>query len=363
MTGIGALLVALAAAPDEYAITAAARDALDAGTGKRPVILCEGTTNLPDRSLIDISVYFGEVNVGREMRRLGVETRGGKFSREFPIYAERNLAGPHVIRFVFDPNLQRPEVRAAMGERLRPVSSDVKLHVGTAAEAERDREKFMRRLSADIRGFLAVADEVEAEYRKARGRPFDPPAWEKLMEGWTRRVQEIEKGAVALPEYRALNLEFISDHGLEDLRNILLHLAVSCRAALRDPANLETPRIIRDSRTGLARTSQKYLEGLVPRGARDEALMGLAREARAALQEALGRTGDEGARARRRFREAILLLDTRAPGILHDAIIGIVADSVPFFDAVDAGREEARALHGKLDARLEALLRELQGNR
>ena len=357
------LLLALLAYPqDDLKLEATLRDVPGDGAGKRPVLLCEGTANLPDRSRLDLWLHFGEVRQGCEVTREAVEVQGGKFSCEIAFYTPpRNLAGLHTVRVGFEPHLQKPPVLEKLGDRARRLQAQVQLQAGSALDAEQDRQKWCKALGRDIEAMIAFADQAEARYSRDKdARKFDPKEWEGAYRDASDGCVEILRRAVSVPEYKALGLTLVSDVGLEELRGIVLHFIRSCHGALAHPDHPLWGGVLREARIVMARSRQRYMGFLFPVKGDAKLLTGLGEDVRKILQGALETDEAGRAKARAKFRVTLITLDSRAPGVFHESIILFADKAAAFFEALDAGREKARPLLEALDRDVQELLEDFK---
>ena len=339
---------------EEPRITLTLREVLEAG--KPPTLLCEGTTTLPDRSRIEVWLFFGEPGKGPEMGRDAVEVRDGRFSHEFAIYSPpRNLVGLHSARVSFEPHLQKQVVLDRMAVKDRAFGAEARLQAGTPEEADRERRSWGRKLLAEIDAMAAIAD-TEAEGRYVRDREagkHDQKAWDQFVKEAEERTHEILHRVIQVPEYKALRFGEGSEVGLEELREYTMHYIRSCVRVLNHPADPHGKEVLREGWRHLKRSRQRATWAVFPPQGDAKKLTAMGEDVLRILRESLEADEAGGARARRRFREAIIELDNQAPGTFHESIIRIIDDAAPFFEALGTGPEKARPL-------LEPLSREIQ---
>jgi hypothetical protein len=341
-------------------ISATLREAPDAGPGKAAGLLCEGTATLPDRSRIDAYLYFGDLKTGLEMSRDAAEVRDGRFSMEFRFYTPpRSLAGLHSVRLLFEPALQRQAVLARLGDAARQFHGEARLQIGSAADADRDLEKWRKALTSEIRAMGAIADEADVRYRKDRdARKWDPKEWERILREGEERSHDILYRVTRVPEYRALRLGPAADVGMDQLRNHVLHSLRSFIRALKFPDDPNVEGVLREARILRERSMQQItpvsMEADVP------LLTRLGEEARKILKDALEGNADSRAVARSKFRETLITLDSRAPQTFHEAVIRLAGEVVPFFETLDSDPAKARELHAPLDRQLQDLLKDIE---
>ncbi len=351
------LLTAQASPQDPYTITATLREVPGGVPGGRPALLCEGTTTLPERSRVDFWLFFGEPRSSGEIDRNAVEVREGRFSCTFSVYSPpRNLAGLHSVRVAFDPFLQKPGIP----QGIPPVRAEASLRIGTALEAERDRDRWRKTLADEIRTLEELFEEVWNRYhRDKEAGKHDRDGWSRLIRDAEERSHEVLHRTSGVAEYKALNFGDAADVGLEELGDILLHFARFCLAALNNPGHPQTAGALRQTRTTMQRSLQKYHNYIYPQQPDAEALAGLGEDARKILRDAL--EADEAGRAgaRAKFRQIVILLDNRAPATFHEAIIRLAGEAAPFFQALDEDPEKARALREVLDRQIQEILKEV----
>lgn len=356
------LFLALALAfpsQDGSPLAATLREAPDAGPGKAAGLLCEGTAALPDRSRIDGFLSFGDPKTGVEMARASVEVLNGRFSMEFRVYTPpRSPAGQHSVRLLFEPSLQRQAVLDRLGESARQLHGEARLQIGTAADADRDLEKWRKALTAEINAMAAIADEADARYRKDRdARKWDPKEWERILAEGEERSHDILHRVTRVPEYRALRLGPAADVGMDQLRNHVLHSLRSYIRALKFPHDPNVEGVLREARILRERCKQQITP--VSMEADVALLVRLGEEARRILKDALEGDAASRAAARSKFRETLIAIDSRSPPVFHEAIIRLAGETAPFFEALDADPAKARELHGPLDRQLEEILKDI----
>lgn len=351
-------LVVLSSPQDEYTITAAFREAPDAGGGKRPALVCEGTTNLPNRARLDLVFFFDDPKLRVEMGRDAIEVREGRFSCEVGLYTPpRNLAGLHSARVVFDPHLQRPGLQQA-----RRIQVEARLQAGSPDDAENDRRTWGRKLVGEIEAMTSPAEaEAQARYirDKAAGK-HDRKEWDRFIGEAEERTHEILHRVVRVPEYKALRFGDGADVGLEELRDLTLHYIRSCLRVLNNPNDLHGPAVLREAWNLLKRSKQKKIHSVFPPQGDAKLLTGLGEEALKVLKDSMEADEKGRARAWSKFRETIVTLDSRAPGTFHEAIIGLAAEAAPFFEALGADREKARPLLEALERRFQEIFEDFK---
>lgn len=352
------LLAGLACADvqEKEAITATVTSLpADPAAGRKPTLLVEGKAALPDGARLDLRLYFGEGSV-RELRHGATRCQGGQFTHSFQIFPERNLAGVYFLRIVLSPALQPPDVQKGLADRTRKLEAEVKFEVGDAREQERDRAAVLERFASQIREFQTMGDEVEARLKEGK---LDAKGWGKAKGEWLGRALEVQKLAIATPEYRAFNYdEWVAD-GFEVLQNHLLKLINTSADASQHPNKPYAQAAVKVTRQGLDQTAAGFLKTVSYDPVKErKKLAALAEDARRVLRDALGSPSPDD--ARKKFYQAILLL-AGATGADYDAVFKILNDSPPFFAALSAARpEEARKLHEELDRRLAEVRRSIE---
>jgi len=315
----GSVRAAAAADEQEYTIRATAGPVTD-----RPGLRCEGTADLPDFSVLSLQVYFGAASRDRELQSRAVTVEKGRFSRELLVFPERNLSGTYVLRVGFNPAIQAATVRKALGSQTGPLRTELHFQLGSRSDFKEERRRISDRLAGEIRATAPLADEL--------ARHFEAGGSEKtLPERLRRALRHVDSGQRAL-EYKALGLEEIAGPGLRRLRDMALRVAQGA-----------------EKRETLSLATRRYLDRLTP----EDALVRAANELRTILGEALRSAGDERARARKKFTEGLLALDSRLPRTLHGDLVRLAAASRAFFDA---DPREAERLRADLDRELEKLI-------
>ncbi len=353
--------IILACARDDLRIEVTLRDQPGDGSGKRPLLVCDGTTNLPDRSRIDLSLYFDQTRPC-ELIRNAVEVKGGTFSYEFDYFGPpRNMAGPYLIRATFDPFLQKQQILEMLDDRARKIHAEGRLHVGTPLDAEQDRRHWYGTLLREIRSVTDFARQADARYyRDKNAGRFDPREWQRSYAEAAESSLQTFRRVVGVPHYKALGLNSVTNEGMEELRGLVLHFITQCLAVLSHPNDPQGANVLREGRIHLDRTEQRLTEMLSPSRVDVKLLKGLVEDARRILREATTADGEGRARAQALFRAAVISIDRSVPKTFHEAIVRLAGDAVPLFEAPDADRQKAVRLQEALDRQLQDLLREIQ---
>jgi hypothetical protein len=313
-----------------------------------PALLCEGTTNLPDGVLLNAYLYYGRVNLGREVAKDTTAVKGGKFVQEFAPFARsrKNLAGKYIARFRFSPDFQN---QAIPGFDVAQV--DIVLEHGSPQDVERDSKAVRDQLVGEIRAFTGMGDEVKAKTRELKGKPAE--AWEGAIKEWHRKSVDIQARGMKVPEYRVLNLDTIADAGLENLTGILISAAKYASIGKTDDAL--------EGITRLRQTADYWVDEIAsPKLTEPEQIFQLIESARKLLKEALSRPDDPVLPLRRKFVEMNALLQKSLPEEVQATVLEISTRSVPFFTALADKKPNAKELLKELDETFEKLIASLR---
>lgn len=352
------LILFFAAAADDPRLTVTLREGTEGEAIRRPTLICEGETTLPDGARIDLQMYFNEPRLKIEMGKEAVYVRGGKFNAPFSIYTPpRNLAGLHCVQAVFEPHLQRTGL-AGLGRLV----TEARLQIGNPEDAQRDRQAWGQKLVGEIEAMAAIVEE-EGAPRYLRDRAagkHDPAEWNRFIVEAEERTLQIFRRSIRVPEYKALQFGAACDDGLEEFRDLAMHCLRSFIRVLNNPDHPHGAAVLREGRLLLKRNKQRLIWTVFPPRGDGPLLTRLAEEALQILKGAMEADEDGRAGARMKFREAILALDHRAPGTFHEAIIGLSTDAAPFFKALGSDGEKAKTLLEGLERQFRELLEDFQ---
>ncbi len=316
---------------------------------KPPLLVVEGTTDLPDGAILKINLYFGAVRPGEEKARGLVQVKDGKFNKDFQLFGprERNVAGTYHLRVHFDPNLQPVKLQSLPARQ-----AEARLEVGDSLAREKEHAAIRKQLADEIRAIQAIGGEIQARFAEAKGKP-DPKAWAALQEGWKSRVLAIERRVGLVPEYRHLGHFMIADAGLENLRDIVLDLA-AC-GLKGQAAQMEEGRTVLD-RAAQALLGELTASSLSPRQLRERV-----EEARKIVTDAPALPADAVPGARGKFVGLTLSLGQHL-GEKHHDLLGAMADAGKrLFDALEEKKaDQAKSVQAELLRTTEKLLEGLQ---
>lgn len=331
----------------------------DAKTGKKPVLLIEGASQLPVRARLKFIVYYDLVSPDRELFTKDILTEGEKFSVEADIFPERenNLAGVWPVRVTFNPNVQPPDVHANLKpEWRRHFSVFHRLRIGDMSRILREQNEVRERFTGILRRTETLMTEIEADRARREGTPFVEKEWAELTTAWVRRyMEQVEKQVGGKKEFYALGFYFTANTGVETLRNNLRAFIYANGDLLRDPKNPDGRVAIEVSRTAVVRLLEDYTRSTQKKLTPDEMIQ-IIEETRTLLAGAVTLAGEPLAGARRRFRALILHLDTAIPKLLHGALQAVATEGIRFFAVIDGDKEEAGRILPKLDRQLQDLV-------
>jgi hypothetical protein len=331
----------------------------DAKTGKKPVILIEGTSKLPLRSRLKIVVYYDLVAPDRELFSRDILTEGATFSVAAEIFTERehNLAGVWPARVLFNPNVQPPDAYEKLNpEWRRHFSLHHKLRIGDMARILREQNEVRERFTTILRRTETLMEDVEAERVRREGTPFSEEDWTRLTDGWVKRyIEEIEKRVNGKKEFYALGFYFICNTGAETIRTNLKAFIYANGDLLRDPKNPDGRVAIEVARTAVKRILDDYIRTTQRRLTPDE-MAQIVEETRSLLAGATTLAQEPLVGARRRFRALVLHLDSGIPKTLHAALQVVASEGIRFFTALEADKGEAGKILPALDQKLQELI-------
>ncbi|HEX7898457.1 MAG TPA: hypothetical protein VF950_11900 [Planctomycetota bacterium] len=312
-----------------------------------PKIVCEGAAAVPDGIILNVEIYLAGTKemLKHELVRVKDET----FKASFDLFRgrERNLPGQYRVKILYHDAFQLPNKALPNVPNFHVECAS---QIGTPAEIEAAHKTVRDRLSADLNGFKAVADDVVAAFDAAQGKP-DPKEWKKRVEGWKRSCTDIEDRAAVDPDYKVLGYGRITQTSTEYLREKVRGLVEHAGAA-----RAAEVRLGREQLEGMIRS---ILIEIAPAGSSTADRRQLVAQARGALTAALDAEGPAFAASKRAFTEAVFRLNLKASGLAQEILRQIAEDGVVYFDTADASRESAKPLAAPLDKKLGDALREL----
>ncbi|HLY73823.1 MAG TPA: hypothetical protein VKU80_06855 [Planctomycetota bacterium] len=340
MLQVVTLFLALAAPQDALVIKAELKEVPAQGKDG-PSFLCEGTVNLPNGANLSAHLYYGTIIVGRELFKDSAIVKGGKFTQEFPIFDQRNFPGTYTVRLSYDPELQ------GLGVPDHPRTKvDVVLQVGGAADIDRESIAVRNQLTGEIRGLLAIADQVKGKLEEMKDKP--QAEREALFKTWYEQILEMRKRIDPRkhPEYYILHLDLVADSSTEDLSGILTSSARCFVLNQRENTLEGLTRLRQSCEYWIGEISTPRLEDIGKMIANIE-------ECRAIARKLVDSPGEPVLPARRRFLEITALLDRSVPAEFHDLILGITTRAAAFFNAVSDKSPDTKQQQAELDGSLQ----------
>ncbi|HUR38959.1 MAG TPA: hypothetical protein VM222_05675 [Planctomycetota bacterium] len=338
MLQVVTLLLALAA-QDPLTIKGSLKEVPAEGKAG-PVLLCEGTANLPNGAVLSAYLYYERVIEGSELHRDFAIVKAGAFTQEYPVYAKKNFPGKYIARFTYDPDLQN---RGATGFPL--TTADVLLQIGGPEDVDRESKAIREQLAGEVRAMVALGQEIKLKLDELKDKPAS--AWDPLIASWRDEANRIQSRADPhkTREYSILRLNAICDGGFEDLRGILLSSA-RCAAGGQRGNCLE-------GITRLNQSAEKWISDLTsPRLTDVGRMVVLIEDARALLRKVAENPDQPVLPSRRKFLEMTDLLDRSVPGIFHEVVLGISDRASTFFGAAADKSPDLQKAHQDLDALL-----------
>lgn len=338
------LLLVQAASQGTPLLKAEARE-LPAQGASAPGIAFDGTSNLPDGSVLNAYLYYGRVDEGKALARDSATVTGGKFTQDFIPFrkSKKNFPGTYIARFSYNPGLQIGTISG-----FDSATIDVTLVLGTAEDLARESDIVRNRLVGEIREIVGCGDEVKLKLEELKGKPASE--WKPSLVGWSQKTVQIMGRAMPInvPEYTVLKLDLIADSGLETLCGILNSAARYAAAGHAE-----------DALEGLTRLRQTatYWEAEIvsPKLTSPQDLLQLVESARKLIAETLAHPDLPVLPARRKFVEMNALLQKSLPEDFQATVLEIGTCSTSFFNAVADKDARAKELHEQLDRMLEKL--------
>jgi hypothetical protein len=342
MLNVAILLLSLVAPQDVPTLKGELKD-IPAKGAEAPLILCEGSTSLPDGVVIGTYLYYGRIIEGKELFRDFATVKAGKFTQDFPVYPKKNLPGKYIVRLSYNPGLQVNGVA-----EFDPAKVDVEFQIGNADDYEREAKAIRDQLVAEIRGLATLGDQVKAKIQELQGKP--PDAWAPSLAGWHTQTVEIQRRTLPrfVPEYKVLNLDLIADTGIENLCEIFLSAARCAAGGQPGPAV--------EGLTRLRQTAEYWMGEIAsPKLTDPVQMVALIERARKLIREALDNSDAPVLPARRKFVEMNALLDKSVPEDFHPLVLEVGSRSLAYFNALADKQASAKDLHAELDKALEKI--------
>lgn len=310
-----------------------------------PAFQLDATTNLPNGALVDVSLYYDEVDEGRELAKGTATVKDGKLSQDLLAFpgSKKNLAGKYVARLRYNPALQNLNIPGFADGR-----SDTQLVTGDAALVQAETKAVRARLAADLQAMSALGDEVKAQIEAKKLKTFEE--WKPLLKEWGQKAVDIQARAnpIKVREFRVLKLDLIADSGLENLTGIL-------NSAARHAAGGQSV----DALEGLTRLRQnaEYLTGEVnsTRLTTPSQMLLMVESARGVIKDAISQSDPAVLFMRRRFVESNLILQKSVPEELQPILLDIGSRAAAFFNALADKESNVKELYAELDKALEKL--------
>lgn len=273
-TAIALLLLVGTASAQAPKIEGTARDGtVQEGGSPRPAFLCEGQTDLPEGSRLDVRVYFGEIEMGKHLFLQAIEVKDGKFSVALPVFRRQTLKGHFVLHVEFNPYLQDPAIQKKLGKQLKNYDAKIPLTVGTEREIEEDRRRVMRQLGAEVDGLRTIVEQVNAELARKPGAD----SWARSVKAWSEAIHDIENRCHDVPEYKALRIDDISEQSIEDLAHCVDRVIDAAGRCLSSTQDAEAVKQLQEHckgfdwmrrpvalRLGIEKATAKELTDLLP---------------------------------------------------------------------------------------------------
>jgi len=344
MLSIAFLLLAQAAAAESPVFKAELKDVASQGKAG-PSFTCEGTTNLPDGALIDAYLYYDLVYEGRAISKGVATIKGGQFSVDFRPFARsaKNMAGKYIVVFRFNQALQN---RAFSG--VADGKGQVETRFGTVQEAEADAAAVREKLAGEIRALVALGDQVKAKIQELKGKPAEE--WQPLLKEWTHQAVQcqVRTDPARVREYYVLHLDAIATSGMEGLAGTL-NASARCAASGRNDEAAE-------GLTRLRQTGEYWTSEIAsPRLTDPRDIARLIDSARKLVADSAANADTAPLPARRKFLEAIALLQKSLPEDFQPVVLEIGTLAADYFRALSDKEPTLRELQSKLDKALEKL--------
>jgi len=337
------LFLAQAAAADEAPVLKVdVKDVPAQGQGK-PIILCEGTTNLPTGARLEGYLFYDRMDEGPVLARTNATVKDGKLAMEFQPYQKKNFPGKYVARLVYNPALQLQNFAG-----FRDTVVNLPFRFGDEADFQREAKVFRGQLAAELQAMVAMGEQVKTQIDKLEGKPAAD--WAPFIKEWQEKSHEIMVRADPhkTQEYYALNIDHPASTGLENLSGILIS-AAKYAAAGRGKEAIEGITVLRTVAENLIG------EMNAPRLTTPGQVVDLIDAAKALTREALAKSGQPLLLLRRKFLEMNALLQKSMPEEVQGNVLEISTRAAAFFNALSDKEPNVKELQAELEKSLEKL--------
>lgn len=344
MLHVAFLLLLQAAASEAPVLKGSLKDLPPEGK-MGPAFQIDATTNLPDGALVDVHLFYDQIDDGRHVATTVATVKGGRLREDLVAFpgSKKNLAGKYIARMRYTGALQNLNIAGFSDGR-----SETQLQVGTDADFQAESKAFRALLSAELQAMIALADQVKAALEGKKLKT--PDEWTPLLKEWGSKAVDIQARAnpQRIKEFKVLGLDLIADSGLENLTGILVSAARHAAGGV--PA---------DALEGLTRLRQtaEYLLGEVnsARLTTPAQILRTIESARGILKDSVSQPDVSVLFMRRRFVESNALLQKSLPGELQPMVLEIGAGAAAFFNALADKDPQAKDLYAEVDKILQKL--------
>jgi hypothetical protein len=344
MLHVAFLLLLQAAAPEAPVLKGTLKDIPKEGKAD-PAVQIDVATNLPDGALVDVALYYGPVDEGKEIAKFVGTAKGGKFSTDLLPFpgSKKNLAGKYVARLRFNPALQNIAIPGFADHK-----SDHPLQIGNDADFQAESKAFRAQLAGEVQALMAIGEQVKTAMDAKKFKT--PEEWKPQLREWGGKAVEIQVRASPLKvrEYKVLGLDSIADAGLEHLINILNSAARHAAAGLAN-----------DAVEGLTRYRQtcEYWLGEItsPRLNTPAQLVHMIEAARGVIRDAISQSDPSVLFLRKQFVGMNATLQKSLPEELQPQVLEIGTRGAAFFNALADKEPNVKELGAELDKALEKL--------
>jgi len=154
------------------------------------VFVCRGVTNLPEGTILKISLLFNETPFNRELMSYRVIVKESKFSAQFKIFEKKTLPAAYTYVVEFSPGEQPPSVIDGFNdEDPLPVSTKVVLRAGGPKEIKLAKSSYILALVDGAEKINKTRIEIDKTFRKAL-KEFDEKKWAASVDMWHKKNSE-----------------------------------------------------------------------------------------------------------------------------------------------------------------------------
>lgn len=179
------------------------KPALTQARGPNPaVIKVTGKTNLPNRTVLNITLYYRlscqpankDTPPSTESKKTLIDLKkcliaDGNYEIQFGPFAGKLPPGSYIASVGFDPTKQYKEVQEKLGEKTTPLTAEETQISGTDDDIKREKDEALRTIKKSASNLLAHLKTLKDNFiTQVNKKAFDQPQWEKWLKDFTKEL-------------------------------------------------------------------------------------------------------------------------------------------------------------------------------